>query len=907
MDPSARRTWHAVFAGEAVGALGSDADQGLDGAEAGRRLAEFGPNAVTPRREKGPLLRFALQFHQPLVYLLLVAGAGTAALGEWIDAGVIFAVVWINAAVGFVQESKAVRALAALARTLTTEATVVRDGAATRVPSTQVVPGDLVLLQAGDKVPADLRLVRCRDLQVDESALTGESVPVEKDPGALAPDTSLADRRNLAFASTLVTCGQGAGVVVATGDRTEVGRISRLLAETRELETPLTRRIAAFSRVLVVVVLALAAITFAVGLARGQSPFELFLAAVALAVGAIPEGLPAAVTIILAIGVARMARRRAIIRKLPAVEALGSTTVICSDKTGTLTENQMTVREVWLEGGAFQVTGAGYAPDGEFCGVASGAVPGEDGRLAECLRCGLVCNDSRLAEEGGRWSVQGDPTEGARLAAAGKLGLEARAEAGRLPRLDAIPFDSRHQYMATLHDAGPGRPRIVYLKGAVEAVLERCSPGGRAGEPEAAGAALRAAEEMAARGLRVLAFARGSAPPGMGRVTHAGVAGGLSFLGLQGMLDPPRPEAAEAVRACRRAGIRVKMITGDHALTGAAIAREIGIGVAPGGSAWPRAVTGRELEGLSGAELAARAADTDVFARVTPEQKLRLVEALQAQGHVVAMTGDGVNDAPALKRADIGVAMGITGTEVAKEAAAMVLTDDNFATIEAAVEEGRAVFDNLVKFLVWTLPTNLGLAFVLMAAIFAGVTLPMLPVQILWINMTTVVLLGTTLAFEAREPGIMDRPPRDPAAPIMTAALAGRIVLVGTLLLLGAFGLFEWQALAGASVAEARTVAVNVFVAVGIGYLFNCRSLVGPLHRTPLRDNPWALGGALAMLGLQLAFTYAPFMNRFFRSAPIGPGEWAAIGAVAAATCLVVEGEKGLRRRAARHQGAGAP
>jgi len=901
MDDLLGKHWHHLPADEVVDILGGDLGRGLDLFEVRNRLEQYGPNSLSTRKGRGPFLRFLRQFHQPLVYILVGAGFISAALREWVDSGVIFGVVIINAVVGFIQEAKAVNALAALARTMTTEATVLRHGEKARLPATEVVVGDIIFLQGGDKVPADLRLLRIRELQIDESALTGESLPVEKAVLTLAHDTVLADRHNMAYASTLVTFGQGTGIVVATGDHTEMGRISQLISAAEELATPLTRKIAHFSHLLLYAILALAALTVAVGLVRGQALFDMFMAAVALAVGAIPEGLPAAMTITLAIGVARMARRHAIIRKLPAVETLGSTTVICSDKTGTLTENQMTVQGIIAGGGRYEVTGTGYDPAGGI--ITSGGRPVEQGALPallETLRAGVFCNDSRLLTAAGRWQVQGDPTEGALLAAALKAGLAPATLLRENPRLDAIPFESEHQYMATVHRAGAGRPCTIYLKGAVETILAKC-----AHQLDAAGAPVplrveeiqHDIEMLTAGGARVLAFARKELPDAPTGIDHADVAGGLTFIGLQGMIDPPRQAAVAAVKICQAAGVRVKMITGDHPLTAAAIARQVGLD-GTGGEGKVSVLTGRELAELSDRELIEAAEQTPVFARATPEQKLRLVEALQARGHVVAMTGDGVNDAPALKRADIGVAMGITGTEVAKEAADMVLADDNFSSIEAAVEEGRGVFDNLTKFIVWTLPTNLGEGLVILVAIFLGVTLPILPVQILWINMTTAGFLGLMLAFEPKEPGIMQRPPRDPKTPILTRTLNVRILLVGSLLLIGAFGLFEWELAAGASVAQARTVAVNAFVVIELFYLFNCRSLSKSVFTLGFFSNLWVLGGAATMLVLQIAYTNVPIMNRLFQGAPIGPLAWLKIVAAGMITYLIVELEKRLWKRA---------
>ncbi len=891
--------WHHLPTDEVLQLLETDPQAGLDIFAVKHRQEEFGPNVLTPRRGKSPLVRFLLQFNNPLIYILLVATVVTAVVKDIVDAAIIFAAVLVNAVIGFIQESRAERAIEALAQAMTTEATVIRAGKTQRIPAAELTLGDLVSLKAGDKAPADLRLIRSRDLQVAEAALTGESVPVQKDASLLLPpETVLADRRNMAYASTLVTYGTGVGVVTAIGDHTEVGRISQLISSAEELQTPLTRKIAQFSQLVLYAILALAAATFAIGLLRGQGAVDTFTAAIALAVAMIPEGLPAALTVTLAIGVSRMAQRRAIIRKLPAVETLGSVTIISSDKTGTLTQNQMTVQEVYVPGAVYRVSGAGYAPAGEILRDGAAVRPAEEGvALLETLRAGLLCNDSALAEADGTWRAEGDPTEVALIVAARKAGLAA----ADLPRLDAIPFESQHQYMATLHDAGPGRPRVAYVKGAAEVILARCASAlGAAGDqiPLDLAAAQRQVEVMAGEGLRVLAFARRELPPDADKIHHEDIASGLVFLGLQGMIDPPRPEAIAAVAACQTAGIQVKMITGDHALTAAAIARELGLGRdTHGPNGLPEVITGADLAACCDEDLIQRVERTDVFARVSPEQKLRLVDALQSRGHVVAMTGDGVNDGPALKQSDVGIAMGITGTDVAKEAADMVLTDDNFATIEAAVEEGRGVFDNLTKIIAWTLPTNLGEGLIVLLAIFLGVTLPILPVHVLWINMTTVATLGIVLALERKEPGIMSRPPRRPDAPILTRTLVWRVVLVGAVILVGAFGLFELELLAGASTAAARTVAVNTVIMVEVFYLLNCRSLTHSMFRIGVLSNRWVLVGIAAMLLLQLLFTYAPFMNTVLQSAPITAGAWARVVGVGFVGYLLVELEKWLRRR----------
>jgi cation-transporting ATPase F len=902
METLIDRHWHHLPAEEVVDLLDGNPGKGLDQFRVKHLQETFGPNAITAKKGKGPLKHFLLQFHQPLIYILIAAGIITAIFQEWVDSGVIFGVVLVNALIGYLQEAKAVNALAALARTMTTEATVLRQGEKKRIPATELVPGDVVLLASGDKVPADMRLLAVRDIKIDESALTGESLPVEKTAGELDHDTVLADRRNMAYASSLVTYGQGKGIVTATGDHTQVGRISELIASADELATPLTRKIAHFSHILLYAILALAALTVAVGILRGQPLFEMFMAAVALSVGAIPEGLPAAVTITLAIGVSRMAKQRAIIRKLPAVETLGSTTVICSDKTGTLTENQMTVQEIMAGGVLHKVTGAGYNPHaGKILLEGNSFDPGNFPALVECLRAGVLCNDSLLLNNDNNWQVQGDPTEGALLVVAVKSGADLAEHENRFPRLDVLPFESEHQYMVTLHEDKNDNKQLIYVKGAVEAVLARCGSrldrGGEASDLDADGI-LHQVENMAKKGLRVLSFAGKELVTVVDTITHDDVRSGLIFIGLMAMIDPPRAEAVQAVRVCQAAGIQVKMITGDHAATAAAIAGQIGLtGITTENGSSPRVLTGRDLAILSDRELIEQVEKTAVFARVAPEQKLRLVEALQSRGHVVAMTGDGVNDAPALKQADIGVAMGITGTEVAKEAADMVLTDDNFSSIEAAVEEGRGVFDNLTKFIVWTLPTNLGEGLVILAAIFLGVTLPILPVQILWINMTTAGFLGLMLAFEPKEPGIMSRPPRDPKTPILTKELIGRILLVGSLLLIAAFGLFEWELTFGTTIAEARTVAVNIFVIMELFYLFNCRSLTKSIFQLGLFTNNWVFGGAAAMLLLQIAYTYLPIMNRLFQSAPINLDAWARIVAAGVITYMIVEFEKWRRMR----------
>ncbi|SFC32902.1 Ca2+-transporting ATPase [Marinospirillum celere] len=893
--------WHHLAEEDVFETLKSDHHEGLSDQEVQERLRLFGENSITAQKPISPIKRFLLQFHNPLIYILLVATAVTFFLEEYIDSAVIFAVVLINAIIGYMQEAKAEDAINSLKKMMSASATVIRGGKKISVPATQLVPGDIVLLASGDKVPADMRLFKNRDLQIDESALTGESVAVQKERASLDKDTVLGDRVNMAFAGTLVTYGSGMGVVSGTGDDTETGKIADMISQAVSLDTPLTQKIHAFSKILLYVILTLAVITFIVGLFHGQHWVETFMAAVALAVAAIPEGLPAVVTITLAIGVRRMAIRNAIVRKLPAVETLGSTTIICSDKTGTLTENQMTVQKVFAGDQEFDLDGSGYQPDGEIKTTDGETLKDLEEGLRLCLLAGTISNDSELKQDGGLWQVQGDPTEGALIASAVKAGLQQSEQMDKYPRMDIIPFESDRQYMATLHEFDD-QNNVIFLKGSLERTLIRCKDA-----LDAQGNSLAldrdkitaTAERFAAMGLRVLCIAMQKVPKDeqtFDRFQSQEAAEQLTFIGLQAMIDPPRKEAISAVATCQKAGIAVKMITGDHALTARAIAQQIGITNPDPDADEHRVLTGRELAEMSDHELLKEVEKVAVFARVAPEQKLKLVTALQAKKHVVAMTGDGVNDAPALKKADIGVAMGIAGTEVSKEAADMVLTDDNFATIEGAVEEGRNVFDNLVKFITWILPTNLGQGMVIMLAVLLGATLPVLPVQALWLNMTTAVLLGLMLAFEPKEPGIMKRMPREPDSPILNAEMLGRIVSVSTLLLIGAFGLFQWALAQGESEEVARTLAVTLFVVVQSVFLFNCRSLTVSLFQTPAFSNPWIWAGIGAMLLAQLAFIYTPVMNLLFQSAPLELTHWIMMLAYGALVLVLVEIEKGIWR-----------
>ncbi|MBN1141440.1 MAG: HAD-IC family P-type ATPase [Deltaproteobacteria bacterium] len=892
--------WHALSSEQAAKLLETDLKKGLDLFEVEYRSKRFGSNLLSLKRGRGPLARFFSQFHQPLVYVLIAAGTITAVLHEWVDSGVIFGVVILNAVIGFFQASKIAKTNGSAPGNHVMESTVLRSGEQSRIRAEELVPGDIVILQAGDKIPADLRICQSRDLRVDQSSLSGNSTPVVKTEEQLPDETVLADRCNMAFASTSVLSGQATGIVVATGNKTEVGRISELISGTTSLETPLARKFSTFSRVLLYVIVGLSAVTFGAGLLRGYSLEDTFLAAVSLAVAAIPEGLPAVLAMALGIGVSRMAQRRAIVRRLPVVETLGSTTVLCSDKTGTLTKNQMTVREIFASADLFEVSGTGYLPSGHFTRHGVPISPDNHRGLKECLRAGLLCNDSNLRLEDEHWTIDGDPTEGALLVAAAKAGLSPEKERKNFPRLDSIPFEPHRPFMATLHSSGPQSLPVISVKGAAEVILDACVDSLDSNFQHFSLDRARisqAIEEMTAKGLRVLALARKEGMPEQRSLALNDLRSDLTFLGLQGMIDPPRNEAIAALASCHSAGIQVKMITGDHPGTAAAIAAQLGLFRPVKGHHVDTApVTGKTLATLSDREITELAERTVVFSRVSPEQKLRLVKAIQSRGHIVALTGSSVNDAAALKKADIGVALGIAGTEAAKDAADVVLTDDNFATVEAAVEEGRGVFDNLTKFIIWTLPTNIGQGLVIMVAVLAGVTLPILPIQILWLNMVTAVLLGLTLAFEAKEPDIMRRRPRDPHSPILTFELTVRIVVVGTLLLLGAFGLFEWELIKGSSPDAARTVAVNVFVLVQIGYLLKCRSLTKSVLKIGIFSNPWIWAGIFTALGLQLLFTYAPSLNWVFHSGPVSLGSWLRALGIAVITWIVVSLEKLLWR-----------
>jgi magnesium-transporting ATPase (P-type) len=875
-----------------LGALDSDL-RGLKTDEAQRRLEEHGPNRLPEAEREGPLKRFIRQFHDVLIYILLAAAVVTALLGEWIDTGVILGVVVINAIIGFIQEGKAEAALESIRAMLSLHATVIRDGEREEIDAEDLVPGDVVVLESGDRVPADLRILEHRNLQVEEAVLTGESAPVEKQTDPVDEAKVIGDRRSMLYSGTTITRGQTTAMVVATGVATEIGQIGEMISRVETLTTPLLRAINRFGKVLSIIIVGLAAATFAFGyFVREFELQELFMIAVGLAVAAIPEGLPAIMTITLALGVQRMAKRRAILRRLPAVETLGSVSVICSDKTGTLTRNEMTVARIVTAESGFEVGGIGYEPEGKIEKDGDQVDPWEEAVLAQLIRSAILSSDATLRERDGHWQIDGDPTEGALIVLAGKAGLKKRDADAADPRADAIPFESENRYMATLTAGDDGA--TVHVKGAPERIFAMCADELTASGPRPldAGRWEQQTLALADEGHRVLALAMREADSGQTSIDEDEVQSGLTLLGIVGIIDPPRQEAIESIQECQQAGIRVKMITGDHARTAAAIAAQLGIG---DGST---AVAGAEIEQMSDGELYDVAWESDVFARASPEHKLRLVEALQRRGHVVAMTGDGVNDAPALRRADVGVAMGIKGAEASKDASDMVLADDNFATIVRAVREGRTIYDNLKKTILFILPTNGAEAMMVLATVlFAFAQLPITPVQILWVNMVTAVTLALALAFEPTEPGVMRRPPRDPNEPILSGYLLWRIAFVSVLIGAAALGLFFRELALGGSEERARTMVVNMLAAGQFFYLFNSRfirrSMLSP---RAIFGNPYALLAGGILLVLQATFTYVPIFQLWFGTEGLPMDRWLWINSAGFGVFLIVEIEKALLR-----------
>jgi magnesium-transporting ATPase (P-type) len=883
---AATTAWHALPADEALARLGTDARRGLDGAEAARRLAAHGLNTLPEPPPRPVWLTFARQFRSPLIFILFVAAVLAVALGHHGDALVILAVVVVNAVIGTFQEGRAERSMAALRRLSALQVRVLRDGAAQSLAARDLVPGDILVLAAGDAVGADARVVEQARLEVAEAALTGESVPVAKRVAPVPESTGLADRHGMVHSGTHVTAGRGLAVVVATGRDTEVGRIAGLAESGPPSRTPLERRLDAFGRALMFAALGLFVVVVVLGTWRALPMADVLMVAISQMVSMVPEGLPVAMTIALAVGMQRMAAQGAIVRRLAAVETLGSTTVICTDKTGTLTRNEMTVRELWLpDGRTVSVDGIGYAPAGGLsCG---GGSVRDDPAVTALVRAAVLCNDARLRapeDERAAWSVVGDPTEGALLVLAAKAGMDAEALRRAAPRSAELPFDSDRKLMATRHDSAA--PRVL-VKGAPEAVLALCR------DAAAVRAAREAADAMAGQALRVLAFAElDDAELDAG---FDALDGQARLLGLAGEIDPPRESVRDAVARCAAAGIRPVMVTGDHKLTGLSIARELGI--ARDGDA---AVDGQALERLNDAELQATIDRIAVFARVHPAQKVRIVEALQSRGDVVAMTGDGVNDAPALARADVGVAMGITGTEVAKSASEIVVTDDDFATIVTAVEQGRVVYANLKKVILFLFVTSVDEVIVLLAALLAGLPLPLAAVQILWINIVTEGTLTVNLVMEPPGGDEMKRPPVARDDPLLGGDLLWRMAVMTPAAAAATFGWFYWRLDHGVALDLVRTETFTVLVMCQWFNVLNCRSATRSAFGGSLLHNPWLLGGLGFSVVLQLAVLYLQPLNEMFHTVPLPLTDLLPMAAVASVVLWAEELRKAFVRRAQR-------
>jgi len=899
MDPffSKDKQWYQRTADETLEALGSTAN-GLSAAEASSRLKQYGPNAMAGDESTSLLKVFLNQFKNPLIYILLAAAAVTASLGQFKDAAVILAVIVVNSIIGSWQELRAERSIRALARLSVPKARAVREGKELEVESTSLVPGDVVSLTSGDKVPADLRLLAAKDLKIEEAMLTGESQPVFKTAEILREEgLTPGDRTNMAFMGTMVLSGRGRGIVTATGIHTLLGQIAEDVRNVSLAKTPLQERFEGFAKRLGLIVLGLCVVLFGVGFALGMERLELFMTAVAMSVAMIPEGLPVVVTITLAIGVSRMAKRHAIIRKLHAVETLGCTTIICSDKTGTLTLNQMTVKAIYDGHDDYEILGTGYEPAGE---IRRGSLDAEPvsippgSNLEMALRIGLLCNESSLVRDHGVFRVKGDPTEGALIVSAIKAGLDLEKEKRDYPQISVIPFESERGYMATLHEHG-GK-KLVFMKGAPEKLLYACSLE-RSPEQCRMEDLLRASEEYGRRGLRVLALGWKEVPAYhvdrnelVEDMTH-----GVLFAGLQAIIDPPRPEAVQAVADLARAGIRTVMITGDHAITALAISERLGIG-GPN----PRVLTGREIEPMADEQLRERLTETSVYARVSPTHKLRIAQQFIHRGEIVAMTGDGVNDAPALKAAHIGVAMGRTGTDVAKEAAHMVLTDDNFASIAGAVYEGRVVFENIRKVTLYLIGGGVAILLTILGTFILGVPLPFNPTQILWLNFVTSALQDVSLSFESGEPGLLNVPPRPPQEGILSNLLIRRTVIVGVTVAVGTLTVYLFALKSGFELDEARTMAVTAVVFFQLLQVLNCRSLSLSVFKTGISGNPFLfLAMSLAFLA-HMAVLYVPQLEWLVRTTPLSGRTLGVLLVTAFSVALTVELDKYLVRRSYR-------
>ncbi len=886
--------WHHKSPEQALSALKTTTG-GLSEADVTRRLADNGPNQLPAPPRRNVLLRFFSHFNNILIYVLLGAAAITALLSHVVDTTVIVAVVIVNAVIGFLQEGKAEKAMDAIRHMLALRASVIREGKRQTVMGHKLVPGDIVLVEAGDKVPADIRLLKTHGLQIQEAVLTGESMAVEKHTEQVDIEAPLGDRFCMGFSGTTVTSGQGMGVVVATGPKTEIGHISGMLSQVETLQTPLVSQMAIFAKWLTLFILVVASLILIYGYAVLHQDFAtIFMAVVGLSVAAIPEGLPAVLTITLAVGVQAMARRNAIVRRLPAIETLGSVSVICSDKTGTLTRNEMNVVSLITEEEHYEISGNGYEPSGKVRINGRTVSVSDHPVLQELGRAAVLCNDSDLIRKENVWVGQGDPMEAALLAFADRSGIDSVEARNLWTRTDVIPFDTKHKYMATLNHDHENNAS-VFVKGAPEQVLAMCdvqSNGGNKTKPLDIDYWHQQANAIAAQGQRVLAFATRPVPPEHTVLEHADIQGSLIFLGLAGLLDPPRPEVIEAIAECHRAGIDVKMITGDHAVTAVAIGKQLGLHKSA------TILTGAELDKLDDAALESVVRHTGIFARTSPEHKLRLVMALQACGMTVAMTGDGVNDAPALKRAGVGIAMGKAGSEAAKEASEIVLADDNFASIVAAVREGRTVYDNIKKVISWTLPTNAGEAMTIIVALMLGLSLPITPIQILWVNMITAVTLGIALAFEPTENNTMLRPPRPRKDPLLSGALVWHIVLVTSLFMAGIFGIYEYAVTRGYSENLARTIAMNTLVVLEIFHLFFIRNIYGTsLTWKKIRGTRAIWTSIVSVVIGQFAITYLPWFQNIFETEGVRFFDGLLIVAIGITLFFIIEIEKQIRIR----------
>ena len=890
-DKEATDDWHALPVREVIRRLGTDPEKGLTESEAARRLRRFGPNQLQATQRERWYEVLARQFADLLIVILLLAAAVSLVIGETTDAITILAIVVLNGLLGFLQEWKAEKALAALRKLLSPKCQVVRGGRELRIAASTLVPGDLVLVEAGDRVPADLRLLEALNLEADESALTGESLPVHKRPTPAPAETPLAERASMAWMGTSITSGRGRGVVVATGMRTRFGRIAHLTQSIQEGATPLQRKLAVLGRQLGLLALIVSLAVSLAGWLMGKPLAEMFMTGISLAVAVVPEGLPAVVTITLALGVRAMARRRALLRRLQAAETLGAATVICTDKTGTLTQNEMTVQRIWLADGFVQVTGSGYEPRGHFEREGHRLDPRRHSDLLALLQTGLHCNHARLVQEQGQWRPLGDPTEAALVVAARKAGLELPPDRKVVTEFS---FSSLRKRMTLVERTPEGL--VARVKGAPEVILERCSTILVEGRERPLTEAerlefLAGCRKLAEEGLRTLALARRRLADELPLEAET-VERDLTLLGLVGILDPPRPEVPAAVARARRAGIRPLLITGDAPATALAIARRIGMEV-------ERAVTGRELHELSDDELRALLRQPVLFARTTPSDKLRIVTLLQGSGEVVAMTGDGINDAPALKKADVGIAMGLRGTDVAREAADMILTDDNFASIVGAIEEGRRQQDNIQKFVCYLLSSNTGEVLAIAVNLLLGGPLILLPVQILWMNLVTDGMTAVALGLEPAEQGVMERPPREVREPILSRSGVLGILLLGGYIGGGTLWLFHHYLQQGGenAVALAQTVAFTGIILLEKMNIFNFRTLRDPMPVIGFFSNPWVILAWLVTVGLQVCAVYLPVLQQALHTVPLGWHHWLLILVMALPIFLVAEGFKWLRWR----------